>query len=101
MATRRPTAIHLSSDMDSLGGSSHLIRLELENTSAQYSSSSEEEEIAKFDALINKISAESTDANSRVYSEPVILRIYAANLPNIFFTDLPGGPHLYIIAHKI
>eukprot|EP01036_Dinobryon_divergens_P033734 gene33734-43596_t len=92
MATRRPTAIHLlSSDIGSLGGSPSLIRLDLENTSAHYSSSSSEEEKAKFDTLINKISAEkSTDANSRVYSEPVILRIYAANLPNIFFTDLPG-----------
>ena len=93
MATRRRTEIHLSSDIDTLGGSSYLIRLELKDTSAQYSSS--EEENARFDdALIDKILAESTDANSRFYSEPVILRIYAANLPNIFFTDLPGRPHL-------
>ena len=94
MATRRPTTIHLSSDIDFLEESSYLIRLELENISAEYSSSSSEEKNVEFDALINLISAESTDANSCVYNEPVIIRIFAANLPNIFFTDLPGRPSI-------
>ena len=53
MATRRPTTIHLSSDIDFLGESSYLIRLELENISAEYSSSSSEEKNVEFDALIS------------------------------------------------
>lgn len=89
MATRRPTTIHLSSGVDSLGGSSYLIRLELGDKSAEYSSSSEEN--AEFDELLDMIWTQSTDSNSRVFIEPAILRISAANLPNISFTDLPGS----------
>lgn len=92
MATRRPTTIHLSSGVDLPEGSSYLIRLELGDSSAEYSSSSEKN--AEFDALLDVIWTHSTNADSRVYIEPAILRISAANLPNISFTDLPGRVHL-------
>lgn len=81
MATRRPTTVHLSSQMDS---DNCRVRLELGNQSAEFSN------IDQFDALLNAMDAQSRAKNNSAFMEEVVISIYATTLPNVSFTDLPG-----------
>ena len=81
MATRRPTTVHLSSQMNS---GNCRVRLELGNQTAEFSN------IDQFDALLNTIDAQSRANNNRAYMEEITISIFAASLPNASFTDLTG-----------
>ena len=81
MATRRPTTVHLSSQMNS---GNCRVRLELGNQTAEFSNTDQ------FDALLNTIDAQSNANNNRAYMEEITISIFAASLPNVSFTDLTG-----------
>eukprot|EP01035_Chromulina_nebulosa_P025605 gene25605-33434_t len=81
MATRRPTTVHLSSQMDS---DNCRVRLELGNQSAEFSN------IDQFDALLDAMDAQSRAKNNSAFMEEVVISIYAKTLPNVSFTDLTG-----------
>jgi hypothetical protein len=82
MATRRPTTVHLSSQMDS---DNCRVRLELGNQSAEFSN------IDQFDALLDAMDAQSRAKNNSAFMEEVVISIYAKTLPNVSFTDLTGS----------
>jgi hypothetical protein len=86
MVTRRPTTVELSCSNENNDdkGNKCILRISLNGETAEYGDGD------NFEMMVNRLCAESSDEERRVYNEEVKLIVCAKGLPNITFTDLPG-----------